>query len=130
MTNCVFYSLIFVLFLNFTIGSVKYSEVNRVFMSIYKGVFEASTNTIDELGNPIKPYYNKELLNLNLENYFDKNLSKYIKNYEYKIYFFDENKEEICDSNYCRGVNITLKAPINMFYTYEQSQSFTINERK
>ena len=129
MTNCVFYAMIFVLFLNFTIGSIKYSEVNRTFMSIYKGIFEASVRTVNEAGEPIVPYYDEEVLKAYIVDYFEKNLNKYVTDYQVSYYFIDQENNEICVSNKCRTVNVSLTAKINMFYTYDNSQSFSIYER-
>lgn len=129
MTNCIFYSVIFTLFLNFTVGSIRYSEVNRTFMTIYRGMFEASTITVDSNGDPITPYYNEEVLTYYLNDYFKENLKKYVTDYEIKIYFFNRDTEELCFTHDCRDVNITLKAKINMFFNYEKSQDFSVYER-
>ena len=50
------------LFLNFTFGTTRYSQINRAFLSAYKGDFEASIITVDKQGNPTFPYYNKSIL--------------------------------------------------------------------
>lgn len=126
MTNCIFYSIIFTLFLNFTIGAVTYSEVNRTFMSIYKGVFEASVMTIDENGYEIYPYYNEEILENYLVNYLKPNLEKYVTNYQIKIYYFDHKTDELCLNHFCKDINVTLKAKINYLFNYERSQNFSI----
>lgn len=130
MTNCIFYSLIFVLFLNFSVGSIKYSQVNRTFMSIYKGVFEASLITIDESGHQIEPFYNKAVLEHYLVTYLKDNLDKYDVSYKVKIYYFDRDNNELCYDERCRDVNVTLKANINYFFKYEKSQNFSVLTRE
>ena len=59
MTNCIFCVVFFYLFFSLSVGSLRYSQINSVFMSIFKGMFEASMITIDEYGEPIIPFYNK-----------------------------------------------------------------------
>ena len=130
MTNCLFYSIIFVLFLNFTVGSIKYSQVNRTFMSLYKGVFEAATYTIDENGNPIEPYYKKSLISTYINQYLKENLNRYVTDYSVSYKYYLNETSEVCKTNYCRSVKVTLKAKINMFYTYNQTQNFSIHERE
>lgn len=129
MTNCIFYSLIFVLFVRFTIGTIKFSEVNRTFMSMYRGIFEASTVSVSESGNPIFPYYEKTLLKTYIANYLDDNLPKYVSDYKYDCTFFDRNSSNVCTSNICRDVRVSLTAKINEFYTYEKTQTFSVYQK-
>ena len=128
MTNCIFYALIFVLFLNFTSGTIKFSEVNRTFMSMYRGIFEASSISIDKNGSPTIPYFDQNLLMNYIAKYLDDNLPKYVTNYEYDCKFIDRNTLEIC-SEMCRDVTVTLKAEINDFYTYDKTQTFSVYQR-
>ena len=129
MTNCIFYSAIFALFLNFTMGSIRYSQVNRTFMSIYRGVFEASTITVNSSGDPVVPYYNEELLETYLVQYFKENLKNYVTDYEVRIYFFNRENDSLCFTHECRDINLTLKADINTFFKFEKSQDFSVFER-
>ena len=73
MTNCIFYSLFFVLFLNVSVGSLKYSQIHRTFLSLYKGMFEASTITVSSLGNSITPYFDSSKVETYIGKYFSKN---------------------------------------------------------
>ena len=125
MTNCLFYSLFFVLFLNLSVGSLKFSQVHRTFMSIYKGMFEACTVSVDNQGEPIKPYYNSFEMRVYIDTYFKKNLSKYVKNYTVTYGFVTDNDKIACKKE-CRRVKIRLTANINTFYRYDKTQIFTI----
>ena len=125
MTNCIFYSLFFVLFLNLSFGSLRMSQVNRVFTSIYKGMLEASVLTISDNGEPVVPYYNKLKLENYVDEYLKKNLSKYIKNYTVNTKYYNDNSYNVCVEN-CHKASITLKANINAFYKYDKTQTFLI----
>lgn len=125
MTNCLFYSMFYVLFLSLSMGSLRFSQINRTFMSIYKGMLEASVLTIDESGEPVVPYYSKEIVQEYVVNYLEKNLKRYTKDYTVNTDFVDENQSQYC-TDFCREVKITLKAKINFFYKYEKTQRFLV----
>lgn len=126
MTNCIFYSLIFALFLSFTDGAINYSKINRTFMSIYRGIFEASTISVDELGESIKPYFDEDTLKVYLQEYLAKNLKPYCTDYTVKLYFFNRDDGTICFDDMCRDVNVTLNAKINYLFEYNKTQTFSV----
>ena len=125
MTNCIFYTLFFALFLNLSFGSLRLSQVNRVFMSIYKGMLEASVLTISDNGEPVVPYYNKSKLENYVDDYLKENLSKYIKDYTVNTLYYNDNTDIICNSN-CHKVSISLNAKINALYEYDKTQTFVV----
>ena len=124
MTNCLFYSLFFALFLNISLGSLRYSQVHRVVMSAYKGMFEASVVTVDSKGESTTPYFDKTTLTSYVTKYLDKNLSKYVTDYKVTTKLLKQNNS-ICALS-CTRVSLTTKAKINTFLTYESTQVFTI----
>ena len=125
MTNCIFYSLFFALFLNLSFTSLRVSQVNRVFMSIYKGMLEASVLTIDDGGEPVVPYYNQNRLSVYVEDYLEQNISRYTKEYTVNTGYYMDDSSTICTSN-CHKVSINLKAKINLFYDFNKTQTFVI----
>ena len=127
MTNCIFYTLFFALFMNISIGSLKYSQVHRTFMSVYKGMFEACAVTVDSNGNPILPYYNMDKMSDYINNYFKANLSKYVKDYKVTYLYLGNEELLFCLEN-CRKIRISLDAKINTFFHYEKSEVFTIQD--
>ena len=124
MTNCIFYSLFFALFLNVSIGSLKFSQVHRTFMSLYKGMFEACSVTVGTNGEPVMPFYNMIEMKSYLDGYFKENLNKYVKNYTYSYYFLTSTNT-YC-TTLCRKVEIRLTANINSLYKYDRTEVFTI----
>ena len=125
MTNCLFYTLFFALFLNVSFGSLRYAQINRSFMSVYKGMLEASVVTIDKHGEPTIPYYDENKVVEYSNSYLSKNIAKYTKDYSIDITFFDKESGYLCNES-CEKVKINLKAKINFFYTYDKSQIFII----
>ena len=124
MTNCIFYSLFFALFLNVSIGSLKFSQVHRTFMSLYKGMFEACSVTVDTNGEPVMPFYNMIEMKSYLDGYFNENLNKYVKDYTYSYHFLTPTNT-YC-TTLCRKVEIRLTANINSLYKYDRTEVFTI----
>lgn len=125
MTNCIFYSLFFIVFLNGSFGSLRYSQINRAFMSIYKGMLEASIITINDDGEPMIPYFNKETINYYVDSYLENNIKKYAKNYTLNIEYLDKFTDDFCTEN-CRKIKLNLHTRINTFFTYDKDQSFVI----
>lgn len=125
MTNCLFYSLFFALFLNVTFGSLRYSQINRSFMSVYKGMLEASVATVDIHGEPTIPYYDAKKVVEYSDSYLSKNIARYATDYKIDITFFNKETGLLCESG-CGKVKINLKAKINFFYNYDKSQIFVV----
>ena len=124
MTNCIFYTLFFILFLSTSMGSLRFSQINRTFMSIYKGMLEASVLTIDENGEPVIPYYSKEAIETYVDDYLETNIKRYSKDYKVQTVFVD--KDEGYCTDFCREVSIKLTAKINFLYKYEKTQTFLV----
>lgn len=130
MLNLIFYTLFFALFVNFSFGSLRFSQINRAFMSSYKGLFETCIATIDEEGDAIYPYFDRELLIEETTKYFETNVGKYTKDYALSIAFYDDDLKAECSYyDYARTVKLSLKANINLLFTYNKEQFFTITDR-
>ena len=128
MINCLYYSLFFALFLSVSFGSLRYSQINRCFMSIYKGMFEACLITIDSNGEPILPYFDKKEIDKYIYNYFNVNLSKFTKNYTVNLEYFNIDKTEYC-TNYCSYISINLNAKINEFFYFNKTKDIKVESR-
>ncbi len=129
MTNCIFFIFILSFFLNFSFGTINFSGIDRTFQLMYKGVLENSFVAFDEYGTPCDPYFDKELLQDNVEQYLGVNLPRYTTNYITAYYYFNEDDYSYCTSNICRGVRISLKAEINYLYHYEKARNFYIGHK-
>lgn len=130
MTNCIFYSLFFVLFLNFSFGSLRMSQINRSFESSYKSVYEASIITVGEDGEPIYPYYSQEILRNNLNSFINENVGKFVNAYDLTLDFYLEDGVTQCKENYkSRCVRVSLDASINYLFKYSKVKTYMIKER-
>ena len=128
MENLIFFSLIFCLFINFGIGAIDYSGVNRTFLCMYKGIIEFSISQIDDNGEPVEPHFDKERLENYLASYFEENLTKYVTHYTVAIYYFDNDDQTICTDTCCTSVRISLDCEINYFFHYTKAKNYHINQ--
>lgn len=130
MTNCIFYTLFFVLFLNLSFGSLRISQVNRAFLSTYKGLYESCTITVGEDGQPIYPFFNQNLLTNYVTNFIDENVGKFVTSYDLTINFYAlDGITECGEDDLARTAKISLNADINYLFHYNKEQSFTVEER-
>lgn len=131
MVNLIFYTLFFALFVNFSFGSLRYSQINRAFMSSYKGLYESCVVTVSNAGEPIKPFFDKDLVKEEVKAYLAENVGKYTKDYKFLVMFYQSDHKTLCSSNeYARTVKISLRTKINYLFTYYKEQFFTITGRE
>lgn len=91
-------------------------------------MLEASVMTIDIHGEPTIPYYNESKVEEYSNNYLSKSIAKYTNDYTIDIQYFDKETGYLCYKN-CNKLKINLKAKINVFYTYDKYQIFTIRNK-
>lgn len=128
MENLVFFAILFSLFLNFSMGAISFSGVNRTFQIMYRGLVEASIAFADENGEPVEAYFKKNVLEQYVTNYLEDNLTRYVTHYKAAIYYFDKENQVVCTSSYCRSVKISLDCEINYFFHYSKARNFYINQ--
>ncbi len=92
-------------------------------------MLEACVLTINDKGEPIKPYYNKEKVESYVVTYLKKNISRYATDYLLETKYYDENFTKETTS-FIRGISIKLKAKVNVMYNYEKEQRFYIQSRE
>ncbi len=98
-------------------------------MSMYKGLFESCTVTIDQNGEPIFPYYNQSLLEETAQSYVDENIGKLTPSYTLTINFYKENGYSHCSKrDLARCVKLKLETRINYLFSYEKEQVYMIQE--
>jgi len=128
MENILFFSIIFSLFINFTCGAINFSGVNRTFLLLYKGVIESSIAFINEDGSPNEnPYFYKETLERNVDEYLFDNLTRYVTSYTVSFNFFHRDNGLTCTSKECQAVKITLDCKINYLFSYTKARNYYIN---
>ena len=111
-------------------GSLRMSQVNRVFMSTYKGMYEACAVTVGNDGEPIYPYFDKNILTNYVTNFIGENVRKFVPSYDLSIKFYTLGGTYECQENdLARTVKVSLKANINYLFTFNKEQTISIQER-
>ena len=128
MINMIAFSLGLALFISFSFGGMTFSQINRAFLSMHRGVFEASIVSLDSSSSSEQPYFDESLLEGYVVDYLKRNISSYQKDYSVKIAYFDAKTYEPRNDHHADAVRISIKADINTFYKYEKSRFFTIEK--
>ena len=123
MTNMIFYILILGLASSFVSGAMRFSNINRAFILLQKGIMEYAVITCDDNNSP---YYDQELLKKCVDDYCKKNIAKHTNKYTTSIYYIN-NDDSMCINGYCQAVKISLKADINYLFRFERAMTFTIS---
>ena len=126
MEYILFFSIVFGMMINFTLGSIRYSGLNRSLQIMYKGVLEASVVTIDVQGNYRTPYFEKTKLKEYVSNYLENNITQFVNHYDASIYYMNKDNDTMCTKRYCDKVRMSLKADINYFFKFEKAKEFSI----
>lgn len=130
MVNSIFYSLFFVLFINLSVGSLRLSQINRVFLSSYKGLYEASVVTVGDDGEPIFPYFDRSILSSYIHTFIEEKVVRYTTNCQLSYDFYTQDGVTQCGVNDLpRCVKINLKAKINYLFNYDKIQTFSIKDK-
>ena len=129
MIETIFYVLIMALFASFSLGAAQYSYINRTFELLLRGAFETSIDTINETGDTYV-HFNKELTEEKIKEYFETNLPRYVRSYEYSYYFTYKDVGGYCYLDDCDAIKISLKAEINGIFTYNKAKLFYIERGK
>ena len=128
MTNTIFFTLMTILTINFSFGTMSYFSIHRTFLGLYRATFETSINFFNRDGNECDPYFNKKALEKNVDDYFSYSLPRYVKEYKIGIYYFDEDTYSYCTNEYCYNVKISLSARISSLFNYENARVYSIRK--
>lgn len=123
MINIYILSIFGALFLGmFTLG-FQFTTVNRIFVSTPVEIFEKSLHLKE--GSEHILYFDDELLNKNLTNYYYENLKYYVTDFEIEIdYYYSFN--EFCFLDDCTKAKINFHASLAFNLTYTKSMIYQI----
>ena len=75
---------------------------------------------MDVSNNDNKIRFTTNDIESHLIEYYDKTLTRYVKDYDITFYFYNREDESICTSNYCDGVEVTIDAKLLLTYSYHR----------
>lgn len=97
-------------YINFTIQGL-----NRAVISTPIELFYQDIDPSEKIAK-----WNVEEMETTLNSYYDKTLSKYVKNYEVNYYFYDQYDKSMCVERYCTAVEISVDADVSVTYKYHR----------
>ena len=127
MGNILFSITIAVLSFQFFTATYQLTGINRTLYNVPISIFESSIPLTQNVDTPVM-YYNKETLESKLTSYFDKSLARYTTSYTLDFYYYVQEDESICRTDYCDAIEITLKAKVLVAMTYQKSARFYIQK--
>lgn len=99
-------------------------------MSTYKGLYEVCAVTVGVDGEPIYPYFDKNILTNYVSDFIEQNVRKFVPSYDLSIKFYTLGETYECqEDDLARTVKVKLKARINYLFTFDKEQTFSIQER-
>lgn len=115
---------------SFQVFSLTYqvSGIKRTVINIPMEIFENSIPFMEQENNKFVGYFDKEILESLLSNYFDDNLIKYTDKYEIKYFYYQTSDGLFCKGDYCDGIKVNVKANIIFSFTIEQKMFYEIKE--
>lgn len=104
---------------------MKLTGLTRTILNSPKSIFETAIPLVTE-DEEFDPYLLKEDVKQKYNAYLDSTVYKYVKNYDVEYYFYNIDNQGTCDIRDCKGVEISFRSNINMFYTYHYKTYFEI----
>ncbi len=101
--------------------------INKTIINIPKAIFEKSIPIVsDSADQEFKPYFDKSLLELNINGYISNNIGRYSNNYTLVFYYYNSLNNLICRGDKCDGVRITINTKMIGFFDYERTMFYEI----
>lgn len=107
--------------------SIDISAINRIVIQTPVALFENAIPLIDYDKSELL-YFDKILLENNINRYFDDSLKNYTKETEILFYYYNQDDDSYCVLDKCDAVEITIKATIVFSYIYERTMFYEIKD--
>ena len=114
------------LFSSFTV-SFRLQTINRVVIYTPVEIFENSISLLD-VEDEDDMYFNRVKLYDGLKTYYDANLKKVFKNYNFALYYFSGDNKALCVSDRCKGVSVTVYGNYIFNFNYVRTIKYQIKE--
>jgi len=96
------------------------SNVNKTVLNIPISIFEVSIPLSSQ-----EYYFNKDVLEYDVKEYFASSISKSINDYSLTFSYYSTSDYLFCKSMYCDGVNITFSCKV-LFHDYKRTMFYEI----
>ena len=65
-------------------------------------------------------------LKVELDQYYERNVGKYTKDYEVTYYFYDRHDGSMCTDSYCNALEVTVTARLSLGYEYSRTMFYEL----
>lgn len=102
--------------------SSKISNLNKTMLNIPLSIFSFSV----PVGDQSELHFDKTVLEGKLDEYFNKNVTKLVNNFETKYTYYSSKTQSICMSDNCDTIHVALDANIDSLYQYHRIMYYTL----
>ena len=120
------FSLITFLFTSFT-TSFRLQSINRTVIYMPVQIFETAIYIVN-IDETKGLYFNKTTLMINISNYLEENLPKYMENYSFTLYYYNQTDQSICTGDKCNAVEVTVTGHYAYHFKYSRSVAYEIHK--
>lgn len=110
---------------NLFVMSYQMNGINRLVIGIPMSVFETSVVLYNLLPEE-KPYFDKEILEENIYDYFDYSLPRYCEEYAITISYYDLVNHAISFSDKPEATKIKIAATLDFSFHYQKTMHYEI----
>ncbi|MFA7033007.1 MAG: hypothetical protein WC201_05555 [Bacilli bacterium] len=110
----------------FTITS-RLNTINRLVIATPISLFESSIPLVNQ-GDEIHLYFDKSLLESNLDSYYQQNISSYVHNFALSFYYYNQDDNSYCVDEYCDAVEVQFTAQVIFNFNYSRTMFYEIKD--
>ena len=125
MATLIISFFIIVLSFNFFTISFQINGINRLVLGAPMSLFETSIELFG-LADDEKPWFNKQILESNIIDYFDYSMPNFTDDYDISFFYYNPANGSICWGNKCYAVEICVDATLMLSYPYSRTMFYEI----
>ena len=110
----------------FTI-TLRLNTINRLIVATPISLFESSVPLVNE-GDEIRLYFDKGLLESNLNDYYQENVSSYVHHFTLSFYYYNQDDNSYCVDEYCDAVEVQFTAQVIFTFNYSRTMFYEIKD--
>lgn len=107
--------------------TIRINAINRVVIATPIEIFETSIPLLDE-DEEKNIYFDKEVLEEKLTNYYFSNLDKYTKEITLDFYYYNQIDKSYCVNDQCTAVEVCLESEIVFDFQYSRTMYYEIKK--
>ena len=107
--------------------SYRINSINKVVLNMPLSLVETSIPLVQEIPEP-NIYLDRNILEENITYYYSRSISRFCESYTIDFYYYNQDDESICKTDFCNAVEIKIEANVFMFVSYSKRARFYIQD--